>query len=239
VKQGHEAVIYESFPELKILGDIISFGPNAGRIFYRWKNGEIVKMMRRISIDLTNYGFNIHKYDTGEIVINQKSPPKDETAPVFNGHRGELHEIVFNYAKEVGVEIKLGVRVDNYFETEEVAGIVLGDGTRVEGDVVIGSDGVRSKARTLVLGYEDKPKASGYAVWRTWFSNEDMMADPETRQFCENGDTFNGWIGMQHYRVKLKFSHLLIQPRRAGRPLALQHLERRQRLLLGPHPPRR
>lgn len=27
------------------------------------------------------------------------------------------------------------------------------------------------------------------------FSNEDMMRDPRTKQFCENGDTFNGWIG--------------------------------------------
>ncbi|KAF2689155.1 FAD/NAD(P)-binding domain-containing protein [Lentithecium fluviatile CBS 122367] len=195
VKQGHTAVIYESFPELKILGDIISFGPNAGRIFYRWKNGEIVKQMRALSIDLTEYGFNIHKYDTGEIVINQKTPPKDPTAPVFNGHRGELHEIVFNYAKEVGVEINLGCRVENYWETEEAAGLLLADGTKIQGDVVVGSDGVRSKARTLVLGYEDKPKSSGYAVWRSWFSNKDMIADPETKQFCENGDTFNGWIG--------------------------------------------
>lgn len=151
--------------------------------------------MREVSIDLTTYGFNIHKYDTGEIVINQKAPPRDESAPVFNGHRGELHEIVFNYAKEVGVEIKLGQRVEKYWEDENAAGIELEDGTRVEGDVVIGSDGVRSRARTLVLGYEDKPKSSGYAVWRSWFSNKDMIADPETRHFCENGDTFNGWIG--------------------------------------------
>ena len=35
-------------------------------------------------------------------------------------------------------------------------------------DVVIGADGVRSKARELVLGYVDKPKSSGYAVWRAW-----------------------------------------------------------------------
>ena len=195
VRQGHTPVIYEAFPTLKILGDIISFGPNAGRIFYRWADGEIVKRMRALSIDLTSYGFNIHKYDTGEIVINQKSPPKDPTSPVFNGHRGELHEVVFRYAEDVGVKIHLGRRVDNYFETEDGAGIVLEDGTRVEGDVVIGSDGVRSKARTLVLGYEDKPKSSGYAVFRAWFSNKDMIADPETRQFCENGDTFNGWIG--------------------------------------------
>ena len=27
-RQGHDVEIYEAFPELKILGDIISFGPN-------------------------------------------------------------------------------------------------------------------------------------------------------------------------------------------------------------------
>jgi 2-polyprenyl-6-methoxyphenol hydroxylase-like FAD-dependent oxidoreductase len=195
VRQGHTPIIYESFPSLKILGDIITFGPNAGRIFARWKNGEVAQAMRKISIDLADYGFNIHKWDTGEIVINQKTPPRNDAAPMFNGHRGELHEIVFNYAKELGVEIILGQRVENYWETDTAAGIVLEDGTKVEGDVVVGSDGVRSKARTLVLGYEDKPKSSGYAVWRSWFSNKDMLADPDTRKFCENGDTFNGWIG--------------------------------------------
>ncbi|PVH96976.1 FAD/NAD(P)-binding domain-containing protein [Periconia macrospinosa] len=195
IRQGHTPVIYESFPELKVLGDIITFGPNAGRIFYRWGNGSIAAKMRAVSIDLQNYGFNIHKWDTGEIVINQKSPPRNETSPMFNGHRGELHEIVFNYAKEIGVEIVLGQRVENYWEDENGAGIILADGTKVEGDVVLGSDGVRSKARTLVLGYEDKPKSSGYAVWRAWFSNKDMIADPETAHWCNNGDTFNGWIG--------------------------------------------
>ncbi|KAF2845644.1 FAD/NAD(P)-binding domain-containing protein [Plenodomus tracheiphilus IPT5] len=195
IRQGHTPIIYESFPSLKILGDIISFGPNAGRIFARWNNGAVAHDMRNISIDLTDYGFNIHKYDTGEIVINQKTPPRDEKAPNFNGHRGELHEIVFNYAKEVGVEINLGQRVEKYWEDEHAAGIVLEDGTKVQGDVVVASDGVRSKARTLVLGYEDKPKSSGYAVWRAWFTNKDMIADPETKHFCENGDSFNGWIG--------------------------------------------
>jgi 2-polyprenyl-6-methoxyphenol hydroxylase-like FAD-dependent oxidoreductase len=195
IRQGHTPVIYESFPSLKILGDIITFGPNAGRIFYRWNDGTVAAAMRKISIDLRNYGFNIHKFDTGEIVINQKNPPRDDTSPMFNGHRGELHEIVYEYAKSVGVEIHLGQRVEKYWENADKAGIELADGTKVEGDVVVGSDGVRSKARTLVLGYEDQPKSSGYAVWRAWFPNTEMMADPETRQYCENGDTFNGWIG--------------------------------------------
>lgn len=61
--------------------------------------------------------------------------------------------------------------------------------------MVIAADGVRSKAREIVLGYEDKPKSSGYAIWRTWFPADAMRADPATRHFCEHGDTFNGWIG--------------------------------------------
>jgi 2-polyprenyl-6-methoxyphenol hydroxylase-like FAD-dependent oxidoreductase len=170
-RQGHDVCIYESFPALKSLGDIISFGPNAGRIFYRWgKDGEIAKRLRPLSIDLREYGFNIHKYDTGKILLNQRNPPPDPKAPLFNGHRGELHEVVFNYAKdELKIPINLGKRISKYWETENEAGIELDTGERIAGDVVIGADGVRSKARELVLGYEDKPKSSGYAVWRAWY----------------------------------------------------------------------
>ncbi|RYP43703.1 hypothetical protein DL768_009764 [Monosporascus sp. mg162] len=195
-RQGHDVEIYESFAELKELGDIISFGPNAGRIFYRWSDGKIARRMRALSIDLRKYGFNIHKYDTGEIVVNQPTPEYPVDAPNFNGHRGELHSIVFHYARdELGIPIHLGHKIQTYFENEEQSGIVLERGEKVAADVVLAADGVRSKARKSVLGYEDKPKSSGYAVWRAWFSNKDMLADPETAHFCNNGDTFNGWIG--------------------------------------------
>lgn len=151
--------------------------------------------MRAVSIDLRHYGFNIHKW-TGELVCNQQTPPPNEETPEFNGHRGELHEIVFNYAKDdPGIPINLGNKIVGYFEDDDKAGIELENGKKVTGDVVIGSDGVRSKARELVLGYSDKPKSSAYAVFRAWFPNTDMLADPETAPFCNNGDTFNGWIG--------------------------------------------
>ncbi|TAQ87211.1 hypothetical protein B7494_g4460 [Chlorociboria aeruginascens] len=195
-RQGHDVEIYESFPELKTLGDIISFGANGGRIFHRWSNGEIAAKLRSLSIDLKDYGFRIHKWDTGEVVLHQKTPYGDPEAPVFNGHRGELHQVVFEYARDdLGIPIHLGQMVVEYFEDDDKAGISLKNGVKVVGDVVIGADGVRSKARELVLGYVDKPKSSGHAVWRAWFHNTDMIADPRTKEFCENGDTFNGWIG--------------------------------------------
>lgn len=115
-----------------MLGDIISFGPNAGRIFWRWSNGEIAKRMRALSIDLRTYGFNIHKYDTGEIVINQKTPTYSEETAAYNGHRGELHQVIFDYARdELGIPIHLNRRIEQYFEEDGVAGIILDDGQRV------------------------------------------------------------------------------------------------------------
>jgi 2-polyprenyl-6-methoxyphenol hydroxylase-like FAD-dependent oxidoreductase len=130
-RQGHDVEIYESFPELKVLGDIISFGSNAGRIFHRWADGEIVSRLLPLCIDIQDYGFRIHKYDTGEVVYHQRRKPPSPDAPVLNGHRGELHEVIFNYARdELKIPIHLGQRVHEYFETETGAGIVLNSGEK-------------------------------------------------------------------------------------------------------------
>lgn len=127
-------VVYESFKELKQLGDIISFGANAGRIFHRWQysSGErMTERLRPLCIDLTNHGFNIFRWD-GEFIINQRTPPGNPAAPVLNGHRGELHTEVFHYAeKELGIPIHLGQRIKQYFETDTEAGIILDDGQKV------------------------------------------------------------------------------------------------------------
>lgn len=56
--------MYESFKELKVLGDIISFGSNAGRIFRRWFTPDGQRISDRLDplcIKLQNYGFNIRK----------------------------------------------------------------------------------------------------------------------------------------------------------------------------------
>lgn len=141
------------------MGDIISFGPNAGRIFRRWSDGAIAERLRPLSINLENHGFNIHKW-TGELVHTQPPHKYDPTAPVFNGHRGELHTIVFNYAKnELGIPIHLGQRATEYFEDENQAGIVLESGEKVSSaypllcahgggaDIDISSDHRRSSRR--------------------------------------------------------------------------------------------
>jgi 2-polyprenyl-6-methoxyphenol hydroxylase-like FAD-dependent oxidoreductase len=208
--QGHDVIILEAFPALKPLGDIISFGSNAGHIFNSWSDGYISRKFRPLCIDVPH--FDLRKYD-GEKIIQQPTPLKQPDWPVFNGHRGELHMIVYYYAKDVlGIPIRTNSRVVQYFEDAQGAGVVLESGEKVTGDVVIGSDGVRSKARELVLGYFDKPRSSGYAIFRAWFSTEPLLKDPVTREFAENGDTFTGWIGQD--------VHLLVAVLKGGKDIS-------------------
>ena len=94
---------------------------------------------------------HIHNAE-GELLQIQYIPKVQFGAYSYNGHRGELHEKLYIFAKSLGVEIRLGQNVTEYWEDEKIgkAGVIA-NGERLEADVVIGADGVRSKARTLVL----------------------------------------------------------------------------------------
>jgi len=92
------------------------------------------------------------------------------------------------------VEIRLGQKVTEFFEDGSRVGVVS-NGERIVGDVVLGADSVRSKARELVLGYDDKPKPSGYAVYRAWMSSDELAKNDLTKDLVINGDTHTGWLG--------------------------------------------
>ncbi|KAG4420800.1 hypothetical protein IFR04_006080 [Cadophora malorum] len=189
-RKGHSVLLLESFPELKILGDIISFAPNSGRIFQRWPG---------VDAQLDPI---IHKSDgllmktwRGDTLLKQTwSDEQRSYGKAYNGHRGEIHEIVYRHALDIGVDIRLGHKVEDYFETDSEAGVIA-NGEKFVGDVVMAADGVRSKGRTIVLGYEDKPKSSGYAIYRTWFDSAKLAEDPDTAWLVDNGDKHCAWLG--------------------------------------------
>jgi salicylate hydroxylase len=54
--------------------------------------------------------------------------------------------------------------------------------------------GIKSLARELVLGFEDKPKSSGYACFRAYFKGAYLKEDPLCREFVEK-ECVNIWIG--------------------------------------------
>jgi 2-polyprenyl-6-methoxyphenol hydroxylase-like FAD-dependent oxidoreductase len=189
-RKGHSVLLLESFPELKILGDIISFAPNSGRIFQRWPGVDA-----KLDPIIHKSDGLLYKTYLGETLTKQTWGSEARAyGKAYNGHRGEIHEIVYQYALDVGINIRLGHKVEDYFETDDEAGVIA-NGERFVGNVVLAADGVRSKGRTVVLGYEDKPKPSGYAIYRTWFDSAALAEDPDTAWMVTDGDKHCAWLG--------------------------------------------
>lgn len=190
-RKGHSVTLLEKFPELKLLGDIISFGPNSSRIFQRWPG--VAEQMDALSQRADGL---VIKNWLGETLLKQTwSAEQNEFGIRFDGHRGEFHEVVYKHALDVGVDIRLGARVEDYFENDDEAGVVLESGERITANLVLAAEGVRSRGRKIVLGYDDKPKASGYAVYRTWFDADEIAKDPGLQFFTDNGDKHVAWLG--------------------------------------------
>ncbi|KAF2742888.1 FAD/NAD(P)-binding domain-containing protein [Sporormia fimetaria CBS 119925] len=190
-RKGHTPIILEkhtAIEEITRFGDIISFDPNGARHFERWPGviAAMQKVARQTSwLDLYSW--------KGEFITRQSFEREKEWGPRINGHRGELYEIILKHAVKRGIEIRLGQRVTDYFEDDNEAGVVV-NGEKITADIVVAAEGVRSRGRKIVLGFDDKPKSSGYAVYRSWFPGEEIAKNEMLRHLVD-GDHHVGFIG--------------------------------------------
>jgi 2-polyprenyl-6-methoxyphenol hydroxylase-like FAD-dependent oxidoreductase len=191
-RKGHSVTLLEkadAIEEITKFGDIISFDPNGARNFERWPG--VIEAMQKVArqtswLDLYHW--------KGEFVTRQSFAEEKKWGPRINGHRGELYGIIYQHARDRGIDIRLGQRVTDYFEDEEKAGVVV-NGEKMEADIVIAAEGVRSRGRKIVLGFDDKPKSSGYAVYRAWFPGDAIANNEMLKHLVNNGDTHSGWLG--------------------------------------------
>ena len=152
-RKGHTVILLEKYSSLKPLGDIISFASNSGRIFERWEG--VVEELEPIIHK--SEGLNFHTWE-GEFLTRQIWDAAGVYGRKINGHRAEIHEVVYRHALARGIDVRLGQNVTEYFESDGEAGVVLATGERITADCVFAAEGVKSKGRKIVLGFEDRPK---------------------------------------------------------------------------------
>ncbi|KAL1844181.1 hypothetical protein VTJ49DRAFT_3837 [Mycothermus thermophilus] len=195
-RKGHSVTLLEktsNMDDIMRIGDIISFDPNGSKAFERWPG--VVDAMEAVARQTKWLDLYHHE---GTFVTRQSFAHERAWGRRINGHRGELHNIIYRHAVARGIDVRLGCRVEDYFEADDPpqAGVVLaGTGERLSADVVIAAEGVRSRGRKIVLGFDENPKSSGYAVYRAWYPAERIRDNPIVRHIVVNGDTHQGFIG--------------------------------------------
>lgn len=111
--------------------------------------------------------------------------------------RSRVLEIFLDHLKSLGIEIRTGVQVTEYWETDCNAGVTVGDEV-FTADCVIAADGVHSRGRERISGEEFTLEATNGAAYRAFYPASIIAQDPQA-----------SWIIKKMPGRKTAFSHSL------------------------------
>ncbi|KAM0543489.1 hypothetical protein ACHAPJ_012287 [Fusarium lateritium] len=190
-RQGHEVVVLEQASALGEVGAGVQIPPNSARLLLEWGIGPYLEEHAIKPESMT-----FRRWENGEAIGYTKLVPDFEVsygAPYFVIHRADFHRALCRLADELGVKTITSSRVVEY--DESVPSATTFDGRQYSADLIVAADGVKSLARSVVLGGPDlPPQKTGFAVYRATVSTEDMKRDTDTSWLLERPG-INIWIG--------------------------------------------
>lgn len=181
-KKGFSPRVYERASQLGEVGAGLTLWPNA------------IKALRSIDLEdeVERIGEEpIHQMirngETGEIMrtFERKSMMRDTYgAPLLQIHRRDLHDMLVKALEERAPgSVVLGAELASVEPHAERPVAVFADGTRVEADLIVGCDGIRSRVRTALFG-EEQPRFTQIVAWRGLVPMEDAPATWLDRSGC-------------------------------------------------------
>ncbi len=110
-------------------------------------------------------------------------------------HRADFHKALMRKAKDLGVHLRLNSFVDKIDFTKPSC--TLKSGEQLDADLILGCDGLKSRTRELMLGYQDPPKDTGDIAYRILVPASEMKKHKELSFLLENGSRapLNYWMG--------------------------------------------
>ncbi len=159
-KRGAEVVVCEQSPALSEIGAGLNLTPNA------------VKALRALGVEaqLNTIGYgseflNIRSWDSGRYISRARRGDYREKFGAGNltVHRADLIGVLAGALKTT--EIRVGARCVGVATRGAGAVGRLADGSEIEGDIVVGADGIHSVVRHSLFG-ADVPRFTGCICWR-------------------------------------------------------------------------
>ena len=164
--------IYEATAEIKPMGVGINLQPNAVRELL---DLDLADELDAIGVKTQQYGFYSKLGKT--IWEEPRGTWAGYSWPQYSVHRGELQMMLYRVLLErAGPNcITTGARASGLENTETGATLLLADGRRINGDLVIAADGIHSALRAQIAPNEGPPVWNGRILWRATTRTKAML----------------------------------------------------------------
>ena len=160
-RKGIECRVYEQSPELTAAGASLQLGPNALRLM---DGLGLLPALRGIGVRPEAVDFV--RWSDGSLLLHTPLGAAMEGhfgAPQLDLYRPDLHRVLLD-ALAPGTVVA-GVAVAAVEQSDATVTLVFADGSRVDAEVAVAADGIRSRIRQQLAG-ADEPEFSGTVVYR-------------------------------------------------------------------------
>jgi salicylate hydroxylase len=164
LRRGFDVDVYEQASELKEVGAGLQLSANGNRALYELG---LEDELKRLSCEAE--GKEIRLWNTGEtwklFDLGSESVAR-YGYPYFTVYRPDLLQVLIDAVRAIKADaIHLNARCVSFEQDDHGVTLRFAEGISVQGDALIGADGVHSKIRQALFG-EDQPEFTGLMAWR-------------------------------------------------------------------------
>jgi salicylate hydroxylase len=204
-RAGWEVRLFEQSPVFSEAGAGIQLGPNATAILREWGllDGPLAANPARpqhLRVRDATSGAELACLRLGDAIASRYG------APYLTFHRADLHAALLRAAGEGGARVQAGQRIQEVRCDEEAVRVAVAGLDAIEGDAMVGADGIWSRIRASVVPPGAAPAATGHLAWRSLARQADL---PEHMR----SQDVTAWLGPR--------MHLVTYPVRGGEWLNL------------------
>lgn len=183
---GWEVRMYERTPVFEEVGAGVQLGPNVTRILHAWglerALAAVAAFPARLQVRSASSGAVLGSLSLGEQALFRYG------APYATVHRADLHALLLSAVhQQTGVRIHQGQQVERFEDQGTAVRLCTDQGLEVEGDALLGADGVHSTVRQQLLA-DGPPQLVGDLAFRTLLRTQAMPP-------ALAGNQVTAWLG--------------------------------------------
>ena len=192
-RAGWDVRLYERAAAFSEVGAGVQIGPNVVRRLQAWGLQQPLQAVAafpgRLQVRSAISGRELGVLPLGATAVARYG------AAYATIHRADLHGLLLHgLTQQTGAELHLEHTIDRFADTGDVVTVRTSRGKEVEGDALIGADGLWSRTRTQLLG-DVPPRVTGHLAYRALVPQQAL---PEALRT----DQVTAWLGPRLHVVQ-------------------------------------
>jgi salicylate hydroxylase len=196
-RAGWEVRLFERAAAFSEVGAGIQLGPNVVKVLHGWGLADALSAVaafpERLQVRSAVSGQTLGELTLGDTMARRYG------APYATVHRADLHVLLLSAVQQhTEARLQLERPLQSFSQTEQAVTVKAATGPEIEGDALIGADGLWSTVRQQLLG-DGLPQHTGHLAYRALLPQARLPERLRTQQLT-------AWLGPRmhvvHYPVR-------------------------------------